>query len=619
MKINNMRTLQEKYNAIQEGNFSKDQFLVEARMQQPQLITRFNGYDDAVQILKNRGMIQEAANFKFSDLKQGSIIQNKFSGEKYTVTAVRDKSADIQKGDDGRETEIASLNNYELVKEARLTEARGYSFTFNYNTDADDVEYIQRVLDNAGADAIAKAGTFDDEMIVRAFDATGLRRAKKAIEADGFEINQNINEARLTNKSLTDYRYKPTNEMDKYPYEQILRGLRVELEAMGVQGTPTAEEYAKALAKVSKNLAKDSIFYTNQLAGVNPKVDLHDKMVDVTAKNTVDTFNGMKKVKDLKEGTKKIKTAKQNGDKSYSVEYEDGTKKRVAVSHDDWDSINAKYGEKNIKEDHTKKPDDKYTVKPCKDKKEPWAVWEGEKRVKGFATKEKAKEYADSQNKKQGLTESVLKEGIKNLIKKALMENEEDVYELYGDDSVDESAMGDIYQIAQEHDRFEHFVQAVEDEFGPVDDIAELEHIFNATRGEDDIDYGDENFSDAEIDTEYEGDPGYQGYQSPSDRAMKSDAWVQAQRDMMEGIDTEADKNMVRKLMAMYETEPSKFERVHKQAQVQADTTKDIKAKHLVSLFDRAKAGALQRLANQDRFEADREGMFESVSLKDLL
>jgi hypothetical protein len=93
--------------------------------------------------------------------------------------------------------------------------------------------------------------------------------------------------------------------MDKYPYEQILRGLRVELEAMDVFGTPTPEEYAKALAKVSKNLAKDSIYYTNQLAGVSTKVDLHDKMVDATAKNTVDTFNGMKKAQ-LKEGFKKL-------------------------------------------------------------------------------------------------------------------------------------------------------------------------------------------------------------------------------------------------------------------------------------------------------------------------
>ena len=170
-----MRTLQEKYNGIQEGKFSKEHFLAEARMQHPQIITRFNGYDDAVQILKNKGMIQEAK----------------------------------------------------------------------------------------------------------------------------------VEEARLTKNNLTDYRYKPTNEMDKYPYEQILRGIRVELEVAGVLGTPTAEEYAKALAKVSKNLAKDSIFYTNQLAGVNPKVDQHDQMVDATAKNTVDTFNGMKKA-ELKEGFKKL-------------------------------------------------------------------------------------------------------------------------------------------------------------------------------------------------------------------------------------------------------------------------------------------------------------------------
>ena len=282
-----MRTLQEKYNAIQEGKFSKENFLADARRELPNLVTRFNGYDDAVQILKNRGMIQEA---------------------------------------------------------------------------------------------------------------------------------------KLTKKSLTDYRYKPTNDMDKYPYEQILRGLRVELEVMGVQGTPTAEEYAKALAKVSKNLAKDSIFYTNQVAGVNPKVDQHDQMITATAKNTVDTFNGMKKA-ELKEGFKKLikKVLSENmGDMFGDEEREERR---------------ANYGQPG---EH---------------------------------------EYDDVENYR-----------------------DEDEFELHGEDNVEESAMGDIYQIAKEHDRFEHFVQAVEDEFGPVEDIAELEHIFNATRDEDDIDYGDENFSDAEID-----------------------------------------------------------------------------------------------------------------------
>ena len=63
---------------------------------------------------------------------------------------------------------------------------------------------------------------------------------------------ENVNEARLTKNNLADYRYKPTNDMDKYPYEQILRGLRVELEVMEVFGTPTADEYKKALGKFLK-------------------------------------------------------------------------------------------------------------------------------------------------------------------------------------------------------------------------------------------------------------------------------------------------------------------------------------------------------------------------------
>jgi hypothetical protein len=45
----------------------------------------------------------------------------------------------------------------------------------------------------------------------------------------------------------------------------------------------------------------------------------------------------------LKEENKKIKNAKQNGDKSYTVEYNDGTTKTIAVSNDAWDEINNKY------------------------------------------------------------------------------------------------------------------------------------------------------------------------------------------------------------------------------------------------------------------------------------
>ena len=55
-----MRTLQEKYNAILEGNFSKEQFRRDAVMQLPNVVSKFNSFEDMTTILKNRGMIAEA-------------------------------------------------------------------------------------------------------------------------------------------------------------------------------------------------------------------------------------------------------------------------------------------------------------------------------------------------------------------------------------------------------------------------------------------------------------------------------------------------------------------------------------------------------------------------------
>jgi len=55
-----MKTLQEKYNAILEGNFSKKQFVRDARLAHSNLITQFNSFADTVAILKNKGMVVEA-------------------------------------------------------------------------------------------------------------------------------------------------------------------------------------------------------------------------------------------------------------------------------------------------------------------------------------------------------------------------------------------------------------------------------------------------------------------------------------------------------------------------------------------------------------------------------
>jgi len=54
-----MRTLQEKYNAVLEGKFSKTQFRRDAAIEMPQFVSTVNSFDDTVSILKNKGAITE--------------------------------------------------------------------------------------------------------------------------------------------------------------------------------------------------------------------------------------------------------------------------------------------------------------------------------------------------------------------------------------------------------------------------------------------------------------------------------------------------------------------------------------------------------------------------------
>ena len=45
-----MRTLQEKYNAILEGKYTKAQFVRSAKMEIPQFVSQYSGYEDTVSI-----------------------------------------------------------------------------------------------------------------------------------------------------------------------------------------------------------------------------------------------------------------------------------------------------------------------------------------------------------------------------------------------------------------------------------------------------------------------------------------------------------------------------------------------------------------------------------------
>ena len=60
----------ENYKAVLEGKLAKGEFVRQMRLQFPNIVTKFNGYDDTVQILKNKQMIFDAPiNEAFENVK----------------------------------------------------------------------------------------------------------------------------------------------------------------------------------------------------------------------------------------------------------------------------------------------------------------------------------------------------------------------------------------------------------------------------------------------------------------------------------------------------------------------------------------------------------------------
>lgn len=216
-----MKTLQEKYTGVREGKFSKAQWLKEAKLTLPHLISPYNGFDDAVRILKNKSMIHEEV------------------------------KADLKKTD----------------KSVEDTNAKSFSY--------------------------------------------------------GEMSAANVN------------------------FDQMLKGMQIEIE----KDPEMSEE--KAREKAIKNLVQDPYFYLkNQAFGIEGigytedapglKPSKSDQMEKVKLKENIRKIikESLGKVTE----SKKIKSAKQNGDGSFTVTYEDDTINKIYVSHDDWDELYSKYG-----------------------------------------------------------------------------------------------------------------------------------------------------------------------------------------------------------------------------------------------------------------------------------
>lgn len=127
---------------------------------------------------------------KFLKKHKVEIIDKKMDGPGggHPVITMQGKRKDLEAVLADEELGWADADLAEYIEESVVNESIQFLFSFDYNTDEDDVDYIQSLLKEAGVDAVAQPGLDSEEMVVKAKNAVELRKAKKAIKANGFEI-----------------------------------------------------------------------------------------------------------------------------------------------------------------------------------------------------------------------------------------------------------------------------------------------------------------------------------------------------------------------------------------------------------------------------------------------
>ena len=205
-----------------------------------------------------------------------------------------------------------------------INEGKSFEFSFNYNTDEDDVEYIQNILMNAGVDAIAEPGIDSEEMVVKAKNAVELRKAKKAIQADGFEINESVvNEGDMT-KFYDGFIVLDSKTKKTYKFKYV-------------KGTKNTQVESNAISKLASSTNQPSSnFMVHGFIQKGEWNNSKEKTIDESVVN--ESVN----VKDIKVGTilnfkdgetwKVTKTSGISSGKIFAAPYGDTKKSYVSVA-----------------------------------------------------------------------------------------------------------------------------------------------------------------------------------------------------------------------------------------------------------------------------------------------
>ena len=136
-----LKTATERYKAVTEGKMAKSEFVRQMRQEFPSFITQFNGYNDTVSILKNKGLIFEAKKEKKKLTKKESADKAALTfsldaldrGIRYELQAAGLMPHDALNADDYFKAEKSAKNNLEKNPTHYLDLISGESNKVNKN------------------------------------------------------------------------------------------------------------------------------------------------------------------------------------------------------------------------------------------------------------------------------------------------------------------------------------------------------------------------------------------------------------------------------------------------------------------------------------------------------
>jgi hypothetical protein len=388
-------TLQEHYNAIKSGKGNKAQFLKQAKSLFPQYFNQYSDFDTATNVLKSKQIISEAAGgviskgFDIWDWKK-ILAEEAKAEEKKTSKEVEE---DQEHNFDNKDMKNADNVNFNEIMKGFYAELKDPK---NHDKTGDEIKAM--VVKNLAKDALhyTKDGMFGEKGVGYTTEAPGLGEPKepkgkhkssgygdldtdKKVEKVKANVQDSlgdkeaktsdpkkVKEMTMTPKNSTGVKkMKMPGAEKKMKLQENINDLTSFHKGSHSTGRPdfnkmTADEiedyleqdkdkvgglYGRSLDIVKDILKKkkEDLMYQDTDSNLNEPIS-ESKLRSVIAKLIKEELKKSNSGAEYIEINGKIvKTYTQNGDKSYNVMYDDGTKDVIMVSNDAWDEINKTY------------------------------------------------------------------------------------------------------------------------------------------------------------------------------------------------------------------------------------------------------------------------------------